>query len=135
MTLTDTGPLIARVNRNDPHHAACASAIAHLSGPLLTTWPCLVEAMHIVHRRGGHPARRNLWALRQSGQLDLHAPTDDEVGRMAELMDRYQDLPMDLADASLIAVAERLAIKSLFTLDEHFRIYRLADGTALKLVP
>lgn len=54
---------------------------------------------------------------------------------MAALMEQYRDLPMDLADASLVAAAERLARRQVFTLDRQFYVYRLADGAALEVVP
>jgi predicted nucleic acid-binding protein len=54
---------------------------------------------------------------------------------MVELMEKYRDRPMDLADASLVAAAEHLRMKRLFTLDNDFHIYRLADGSTLDLVP
>jgi len=50
-------------------------------------------------------------------------------------MEKYQDTPMDLADASLVAVAESLSIRDVFTLDSDFRIYRLADGSTLNIIP
>jgi predicted nucleic acid-binding protein len=54
VTLVDTGPLVALINRNDPHHAACvAVAITLPAEPLVTTWPCFTEAMYLVHRVGG----------------------------------------------------------------------------------
>jgi predicted nucleic acid-binding protein len=64
--------------------------------------------------------------------LDL---TAEEVDRMALLMEKYRDRPMDLADASLIVAAERLGTRYIFTLDRDFHIYRLSDGTALSSVP
>ena len=54
--------------------------------------------------------------------------------RMAELMGKYRDKPMDLADASLVAAAEHLSLRRVFTIDRDFYIYRLADGSALELV-
>ena len=54
---------------------------------------------------------------------------------MAQLMDRYQNVPMDLADASLVAVAETLVDRTVFTLDNDFRVYRLSNGNALDIVP
>lgn len=54
---------------------------------------------------------------------------------MIVLMQKHHDTPMDLADASLVAVAERLGLKRIFTRDSDFRIYRLADGSALDVVP
>lgn len=54
MTLTDTGPLVALLNRNNPNHAACVAATQRLpAGPLMTTWPCFTEAMHLLFRTGG----------------------------------------------------------------------------------
>ncbi len=136
MTLIDTGPLLALLNRRDAHHALCSRTLKILPRrPLLTTWACFAEAMHLLKMRVGYRGQADLWALRSQGFLALHAPADDEIDRMAELMDRYHDLPMDLADASLVAAAERLGVRTLFTLDADFRVYQLADGSALELVP
>jgi len=135
MTLTDTGPLVALVNRNDPNHAACLATSKRLpSGPLVTTWPCLTEAMHLVFRGGGYPAQAALWTLRRAGRLVLHDLAASEVDRMALLMEKYRDRPMDLADASLIVAAESLSLVLVFTLDSDFYVYRLADGSALEVV-
>ena len=57
------------------------------------------------------------------------------IDRMIILMDKYQDRPMDLADASIIAAAESLGSKQIFTLDRDFHVYRLMDGSALEVVP
>lgn len=103
--------------------------------PLVTTWPCFTEAMYLVFRVGGYPAQVALWGLHTAGTLMLHAPTGDEVARMVELMGKYRDAPMDLADASVVATAERLAQRRVFSLDRHFYAYRLADGTAFDVVP
>jgi predicted nucleic acid-binding protein len=54
---------------------------------------------------------------------------------MAALMEKYRDTPMDLADASLVVVAESRSLRRVFTIDSHFRIYRLGDGSALEMVP
>ena len=136
MTLTDTGPLVALINRNDPNHATCINATKQLpSEPLLTTWPCLTETMYLLHRVRGYQAQAVLWQMRAEGKLTLHNVSPDEVGRMAGLMDKYQDKPMDLADASLVAAAEKLRISRIFTLDSDFHIYRMSDGSAFKIVP
>ncbi len=137
MTLTDAGPLVALVDRKDPYHATCvAFAKAAGSEPLLlTTWPCFTEAMYLAFRRAGFPAQAAFWRLRERGRLILHESTPAEVDRMAVLMDTYRDLPMDLADASVIAAAERLGLRRVFTLDRHFHAYRLADGSAMSVVP
>jgi uncharacterized protein len=136
VTLTDTGPLIALINRNDPHHARCVAVTRNLSAaPLLTTWPCFTEAMYLLFRAGGHPAQAALWRLYSSGRLRLHDLTSVEIGEMAGLMDTYRDMPMDLADASIVAAASALGFRRLFTLDADFRVYRLRDGSVMDLVP
>lgn len=71
---------------------------------------------------------------RTAGRLNLHEFIANEVDRMAVLMDKYKDQPMDLADASLVAAAERLATRRVFTLDSDFYIYRLSDGSALECI-
>ena len=70
----------------------------------------------------------------KTGQLVLHDLTRAETHRMAALMAQYQDTPMDLADASLVTVAESLSIRRVFTVDTDFYIYRLVDGSALEVV-
>jgi uncharacterized protein len=102
---------------------------------MLTTWPCFTEAMHLLGRTGGWRFQATLWALRASGRLVLHELTEPEADRMEVLMDRYSDTPMDLADASLVAIAESRSLRRVFTTDGHFRIYRLGDGSALEMVP
>lgn len=136
MTLTDTGPLVALLVQSDPGHEKCVAATKSLAGgPFVTTWPCLTEAMHFVFRAGGYPAQAKLWQLVQSARLRLHDLGPDEVLRMIALMEKYQDTPMDLADASLIATAEQLGLKRILTLDSDFHIYRLSDGSALDVMP
>jgi len=135
MTLTDAGPLVALVNRNDPNHQRCLTASARLpNGPLLTTWPCYTEAIYLCYRAGGYPAQAALWSLRATGRLALRDLSAAEGDRMAVLMEKYKDTPMDLADASLIVTAESLSLARVFTVDSDFYVYRLADGSALEVV-
>ena len=136
MTLTDTGPLVALLNRNDPYHEAARAAAAGLPPrPLLTTWPCHTEAMYLLGRAAGFAGQDALWGMVAAGRLVLRDATPDEVGRMAELMRAYRDLPMDLADASVVAAAEATGGRRVFAFDGHYRIYRLRDGSVLEAVP
>ena len=136
MTLTDTGPLVGLLDRKDPYHPVCTRAAATLpGGPMLTTWPCLTEAMYLLGRAAGAAGQEALWELLAAGLLILWEAGEDDGTRMAELMKQYRDLPMDLADASLVAAAEATGERRLFTLDGHFRVYRLKDGSILDLVP
>lgn len=135
MTLTDTGPLVALLDADDLYHAECVAALRRLpSGSLLTTWVCFTEAMYLLGEVGGYRYQAALWNLRTMGRLVLHTPTPAEIDRMVALMAQYHDTPMDLADASLITVAESLSIRRVFTVDTDFYIYRLVDGSALEVV-
>lgn len=88
MTLTDTGPLVALVNKNDPNPTRCVAATKRLSaGPLVTTWPCFTEAMYLLFQAGGYPAQAELWRWRTAGRLVLHDLTGGEVDRMAVLVE------------------------------------------------
>ena len=137
MILTDTGPLVALINRDDQHYLACATALEADAAtfPLLTTWPCLAEAMHLLEREGGYRYQAALWSMYFRGELIIHQLTPAETARIAALMEQYRDMPMDLADASLVAVAESLALRRVFTVDRQFYVYRLRDGAALEVVP
>lgn len=136
MTLTDTGPLFALINKNDSHHGRCLNAAKKLPAkPLITTWPCFTETMYLLYHARGYSAQAELWQWRRAGRLVLHELTEAEIDRMPTLMDTYQDTPMDLADASLVAAAEQLGTQCIFTLDSDFYIYRLADGSALECIP
>lgn len=135
MILTDTGPIVALLDSDDPSHAACLAAAQHLPPePLLTTWPCFTEAMYLLGAVGGFQYQAELWRLWSAGRLTLHDHTSSEMERMSALMEKYRDTPMDLADASLVVVAESLTLRRVFTLDRDFYIYRLADGTALEVI-
>ncbi len=136
MILTDTGVLVALLDADDAHHAACANALKRLpAAPLLTTWPCFTEAMYLLGSVGGYRYQAALWNLRTAGRLRLHDHTAAEIARMATLMERYSDQPMDLTDASLVALAESQKQRRVFTIDSDFQIYRLADGTVLEVIP
>lgn len=135
MILTDAGPLVAIIDRGDPDHAACVAALHSLHGPMLTTWPAFTEAMYLLGR-GGWSAQSHLWRLLLSGRVRLADPEEMPVERMADLMERYSDHPMDLADASLVALAETRDLSQIFTLDRNdFHSYRLRGRRHFQVVP
>jgi hypothetical protein len=106
-----------------------------LRAPLFTTWPVLAEAMYLVGRAIGWPAQERLWGLIERGALQILDISSDATSRMRVLMEQYRDLAMDLADASLVAVAEERGLDRVFTLDSDFRIYRLAHGRHFTVIP
>jgi predicted nucleic acid-binding protein len=133
--LTDAGPLVALIDRRDAEHVRCVAAAEHLIGPMLTTWPAFTEAMYLLGAGAGWRGQEPLWRMVRGGQLVLAEATPSMLGRMPALMERYRDLPMDLADASLVALAEEQRQRRVFTLDADFRIYRLPSGQPFELVP
>lgn len=135
MTLCDAGPLIAMVNARDVNHAPCVGALAGLTHPLVTTWPCFAEAMYLLHREAGYPGQAELWDYVRNNLLSFHVNSDEEIVRMEALMRQYRDRPMDLADASLVAAAESLGQTRVFTVDRDFLIYRLHGTTPFEVVP
>lgn len=139
MILVDAGPIIALFDRRDGDHQRCLDAAASIDEPLATTWPAIAESMHVLFARLGKPrfgdARESLWNLVETGQLILLDLTGDETRRAADLMRKYADLPMDLADATLVAIAELRGMKTIFTLDQHFKVYRIHGRRALRIVP
>jgi len=124
--LCDTGPLVAIVDEGDEYHVRCLAALRRMpAGRLVTTWPCLTEAMYLLGRRGGFLPQDELWSFVEDGPVVVDQPANDESARLRGLMRQYHDAPMDFADASLVAAAERLGTRRIFTVDHHFLAYRL----------
>ena len=125
-TLIDAGPLVAVLNRNDDYYAECLRLFRSLDRPFYTTLPVLGEAMYLLGKRVGWAAQEGLWKLILHGDVVIEHPSPSELVRMSELMSKYSDLPMDFADASLVALAERLSLDRIFTVDRRdFSTYRL----------
>ena len=133
--LTDTGPLVALLDKDDSFHAPCRAALGRLPrGPLQTTWPCFTEAMYMLYQTGGYRYQESLWRWRREGRLVLLDITEAEIDRMDALMAKYSNVPMDMADASLVAVAELRGMRRVFTIDSDFYIYRLEDNSMLEVI-
>lgn len=108
MTLCDASALIALINQGDVNHNRCVDALSKLPAPLITTWSCFTEAMYLLGRYGGWFAQQELWNYVADEILVLHLNGEQEQAKMKILMEKYHDIPMDLADASLVATAETL---------------------------
>ena len=138
MTLLDANPLVAMaMPETAPELAAkCRATLATLRSPLVTNWACLAEAFHIVGSRGGWPRQQTIWEIISDSRIiKVHSPSVQETLRARDLMERYRNVPMDLADALLMAMAESLRIRTILTVDSDFRIYRTDDGNALTMIP
>ena len=135
MTLCDASPVVALINRKDINHGRCVDALPGLPAPLVTTWPCFTEAIYLLGRYGGWMAQQELWGYVADQILVFHINDTDEQARMRNLMEQYRDLPMDLADASLVVAADRLNQRKVFTLDRDFQIYRFRSNQSFDVVP
>lgn len=127
MILVDSGPLVALFEEHDYHHERCHRTLQSLDTTLATTTPALTEALHLL--RPGSPASFRLTDYVRHGGIAVFPMEPERLRRCFDLMQRYADLPMDFADASIVAAAEQLGTDKVFTLDhKHFGIYRLARG-------
>lgn len=135
MTLTDAGPLIAIIDADEPDHAACLDVLDQVPLPLVTTWPAFTEAMYLLARAGGISGQRALWRLVQTDRLVVADLSRPAMERSARLMDQYADRPMDLADATLVAYAEEQKLRTIFTLDVDFTVYRLHGRQPFEIFP
>ncbi len=136
MILTDAGPLVALLDRGESYHQACVECLTELTGPMLTTWPAFTEAMYLLGEAGGWMAQEALWSLVQQNDLEIVAQGSEDLERMRALMEKYQDRPMDLADASLVVLAEQRRLRDIFTLDHaDFATYRIHRRQTFRLWP
>ena len=90
--------------------------------------------MYLLEREIGFPTQSALMTYILDGLLRIHFQDDQDCARIQASMTAYRDLPMDLADASLVAAAETLGLRCVFTLDRHFYAHRLADGSAMEFL-
>ena len=126
--LVDAGPLIAMQDRSDHHHLRVKHFLEEFRGRLLTTWPVLAEACHFLPERAQINFLR--WAAR--GGLSVVELQETALSEIADWKEKYRNLPMDLADASLLWVADQTGIREIFTIDlRDFSAYRLPNGKAL----
>lgn len=132
--LVDAGPLVALLDRSDGEHRGCVAALRRLRDPLYTVWPAFTEAMVLLGF--AWEAQRALWEMLEARALRLLDLGIRDAARMRALMEKYADLPMDLADAALVAVAEREGLDRVFTIDRaDFGVYRLSGRKRFVLVP
>ena len=130
--LVDTGPLVAIIDSSDAFHDRCVDVLRELREPLFTVWPVITEAMHLV---GSPVAQERLWDVLEEGGLRLKLLDAADAPRMRALMRKYRDLPMDLADAALVRVAERDQVHTVFTTDRSdFSAYRLHGSRRIRLL-
>jgi predicted nucleic acid-binding protein len=132
--LVDTGPLVAILSGDDEHHAMCVDTLRQMPGPLLSCWPVITEAAWLLQRFP--PAVQQLLRSIDGSFLELLPLAGAEAAAVAAVMKRYQDIRPQLADATLVYLAARERIDTIFTLDQRdFSIYRTARGRPFRILP
>ena len=127
MILVDAGPLVALFDPKDGRHDRCVATLKSIREPLRTTVPILTEVFYMLSPDSiGADRVRDFVA---HGGLSVWFFNDNWLARAFELMELYRDHPMDLADASLVAAAESLGTRKIFTIDRRdFAAYRVRRG-------
>jgi predicted nucleic acid-binding protein len=136
MLLCDTGVLLAAGNVKDQAHPACVRLLRQAEGPLLVPSPVLGEVGYLLQSRVGPQAE--VAFLNSFGGDGFHIAEleDQDIRRMAGLVQTYVDLPLGIVDAAVIAIAERLQLIEIATLDHrHFAIVRPSHAPAFTLLP
>ncbi|HLH20768.1 MAG TPA: PIN domain-containing protein [Bryobacteraceae bacterium] len=132
--LIDTGAMLALLDSSDAWHRPCVEQFAALRLPLMTSEAVLTELFHLVgdNRRDMEHA----WKFVRSGAVELAAIADAELPAVHALMSRYSDRPMDFADATLVYLAGRESISTIFTVDRSdFETYRIGGKRRFRILP
>ena len=125
MILSDTGFFIALGNNGDRYHSRAIQVISTLREPLITTYPVITETSYLLARDAGLSVQFEFLTEVANGTFPVFDFQRQHLSRMVELMRRYANLPMDLADASLVVLAEHLGHGRILTCDRRdFSIYR-----------
>lgn len=132
--LADTGAILALLDRGDRWHSRCLEAFRELRLPLATSAAVLAELFHLV---GDHPAQiAAAWRFLRSGAVTVLPIVDDDLPAIEALMARYHDRPMDFADATLVHMARRENLTTIFTVDNNdFETYRIDRRRPFHIVP
>lgn len=125
-TLIDAGPIIALFDKSDKRHDSIKRYLKENQHRLVTTWPVLAEAVHILGFDVKSQTALLEWVAR--GALETRPLDPVSAGIMAQKMMKYSDVPLDLADASLIYVAEEDSINRIMTFDSDFQVCRVKSG-------
>lgn len=123
--VADTGPLVALFRSRDPDHARVKRFLQENPCALVTTWLVATEAWHLL----GVPARLKFMRWVAAGGVAVLELGPEDGSAMLLLLEKYRDRPMDLADASLVVLADRLGITDILTVDRSdFDVYRLSGN-------
>ena len=136
MIVVDTGPLYAAADEGDEHHARCRQLLREIPDDLIVPLSVVVETASLVGSRLGASAEARFLDAMSAVDMTIEHVGAADLRQMAELVDRYDDLPLGAVDASVVTVAERVGATTVLTLDRrHFSVVRPAHTAAFTLLP
>lgn len=134
--LLDSGFLYATTDKDDAHYFAAIQTLKDFDGRLILPVTILVEVAYLIHARLGHSAMRRFVEKLSATSLQFETLTSADVSRIHELLTVYADLELDFVDASVIAIAERLDIQRIMTVDQRdFRVIRPRHCEYFEILP
>ncbi len=132
--LVDTGAILALLDADDAWHQRCAEVFPSIRLPLATSSAVLAELFHLVRAR-----TREIdlaWQFLRSDVVTVLPITDEDMPHLERLMIKYRDRPMDFADATLVRLAERETLPTVFTIDhDEFETYRIGARSRFRIMP
>ena len=132
--LIDTGAILALLDSTDRWHRICVDTFQQLRLPLITSEAVLTELFHLVG--DNRKEMESTWKFLRSGALELAPIEHAELPQIRALMSRYWDRPMDFADATLVHLARREALPTIFTVDyADFETYRIEGRRRFRVLP
>lgn len=135
MILLDTSGLLAAIDSSQTHHSEAARSLSSARPPLLLSPFVLAELDYLVASRVGYAARANALEEVERGAYTLEPMAARDITSAHRIIDRYADLEISLADASIVVLSERHHVRDVLTLDErHFRVLR-SEGEHFRLLP
>lgn len=120
--LIDTGPIIAIFNKNDKYHEIIKNFLKNYQGKLTSTWLVVTEVSHMLDFNIQTQIDFLTWI--KLGGLTIEDIEKEDLNRIIELSRKYSDVPMDLSDASLVVLSEKINLKKIITIDSDYYIYR-----------
>lgn len=134
MIIIDTGPIVAILDKDDKYHRLCVDILKIIKEPLITSWPVITEAFYLLNF--SLQVQDTLWEFIERGGIKIESLDENLYSTCRELMKKYHDLPMDLADATLVAIGEAKGLTTIFTLDhKDFSIYKPKHKKYFTLIP
>jgi uncharacterized protein len=120
--LLDTGVIVALLDRSERHHFRCVEVLTDLTGVLVTCEAAVAEACYLL--RGLRGAAEAVVSNVDNGVFQTPIRLADQAASVEKLLRKYRDVPMDLADACLVDLADRVGTGRILTLDSDFHVYR-----------